>query len=88
MSLGWQTGRTEVRRCEVCGVEVMHREMACDTAWAPWWGADRHHALCGAWCMAGGIDREARMGSDLRAAVDASHRRMRCGTAGCTGGVR
>lgn len=90
MSIGWQTGRTETRPCDVCGVSMGHREMACSTRWGTWWSAAPHRAPCGAWCMGGGIGREqAPRGTEgLRDAVKASHRRESCGTAGCRGGVR
>jgi hypothetical protein len=48
-------------------------------------------APCGAWCMGGGIGSAQTRDGDrisLSDAVKASHRREKCGTAGCAGGGR
>ena len=90
MSLGWQTGRTCTRPCDVCGVSMEHREQRVNTHPDPWWKPAPHRAPCGAWCMGGGIGSAQTRDGDrisLSDAVKASHRREVCGTAGCCGGV-
>lgn len=89
MSLGWQTGRTCTRPCDACGTEMEHREQRVKTHPDAWWKPAAHRAPCGAWCMSGGIGREqAPPGTEgLRDAVNASHRREKCGTKGCRGGA-
>lgn len=93
MSIGWQTGRAETRRCDTCGVEVECREQRVNTHPDPWWRPVAHRAACGAWRMGGGIGSAQTRDGDgdrmtLREAVRASHRRDRCGTHGCAGGLR
>jgi hypothetical protein len=74
--------------CVTCGSQVTHRATQILGRQDPWWSAEPHTAPCGAPCIGGGVrpipQDERPPGTS---GIGHTHRKDKCGTPGCKGGV-